>query len=64
LLSGADAIAMTPLVDHVLIVVQAGKTSIHDVEKAVSLIPREKILGIVLNRVDKPPEAVYGRYGA
>ena len=64
LLSGADAIAMTPLVDHVLFVVQAGKTSIHDVEKAVSLIPREKILGIVLNQAEVPSDAGYYRYGA
>lgn len=50
LLSGADALALIPLVDYVLVVVQAGKTSVDDVKKAVGLIPEEKVLGLVLNR--------------
>jgi non-specific protein-tyrosine kinase len=50
LLSGADALALIPLVDYVLVVAQAGKTSVDDVKKAVGLIPQEKVLGVVLNR--------------
>jgi non-specific protein-tyrosine kinase len=50
LLAGADAIAFASLVDCILMVVEAGKTSIHDVRKAFDLMPGEKVLGFVLNR--------------
>jgi len=49
-LTGADALAFAPLVDGILLVVEAGKTSIHDVNEAISLLPKEKILGLVLNK--------------
>jgi non-specific protein-tyrosine kinase len=49
-LSAADTIAFAPLVDHVLLVVQAGKTPLPEVKKALEMLPEEKILGIVLNR--------------
>lgn len=51
-LTVADALAFAPLVDGILIVVEAGKTSIEDVNKAISLLPQEKILGLVLNKGD------------
>lgn len=63
ILAGADALALTPLVDHVLVVVQADKTPMADVRKALGLIPEEKILGLVLNRVKNLPDASYSRYG-
>ncbi len=50
LLSRSDAIAFTPLVDCVLIVVEAGKTPLQDVQRALELIPKEKFLGFVLNQ--------------
>ncbi|MFH1028671.1 MAG: AAA family ATPase, partial [Pseudomonadota bacterium] len=50
LLTSADSLAFAPLVDYVLIVVQAGKTSLQDVNKALKLIPGEKVLGLVMNR--------------
>jgi non-specific protein-tyrosine kinase len=50
LLTSADSLAFAPLVDYVLIVVQAGKTSLQDVNKALKLLPSEKILGLVMNR--------------
>ncbi len=49
-LSGADAISFAPLVDHILFVVQAEKSSMADVNKALGMLPKEKVLGIVLNR--------------
>lgn len=49
-LTGADALAFAPLVDGIIVVVEAGKTSINDVNEAISLLPREKILGLVLNK--------------
>jgi len=53
-LTGADAMAFAPLVDFIVLVVQAGKTSMKDVKKALAMIPKEKILGLVLNRHTAP----------
>jgi non-specific protein-tyrosine kinase len=50
ILGGADAIAFAPLVDCIVMVVEEGRTSIHDVKKSLDMIPREKFLGFVLNR--------------
>ena len=58
-LSCADAISFAPQVDGVLFVVETGKTAIDDVQKAVDLLPREKILGFVMNRSPAGPIA-YG----
>ena len=49
-LAGADTITFAPLVDHILFVVRAGRSSLADVQKALGMLPKEKILGIVLNR--------------
>lgn len=49
-LEHADAISMAPLVDGVIMVVEAGRTTKRDVHRAVDMIPREKFLGFVLNR--------------
>jgi non-specific protein-tyrosine kinase len=58
-LSAADALAFAPLVDHVVMVVQAGKTPLPDVKKALEMLPQEKILGIVLNRHEATPKDYY-----
>ena len=50
ILTGADVLAFAPLVDQVVVVVQAGKTSLDDIRKALRFLPKEKILGFVLNR--------------
>jgi non-specific protein-tyrosine kinase len=55
LLTCADSLAFAPLVDYVLIVVQAGKTSLQDVNRALKLLPSEKILGLVMNRQQNLP---------
>jgi len=49
-LSKADVIAFSPLVDCIVMVVEEGKTSMQDIKKAVSLLPQEKFLGFVLNK--------------
>ena len=46
-LGWADAIAFAPLVDCILMVVEEGRTSIKDVNKALEMLPAEKILGFV-----------------
>jgi protein-tyrosine kinase len=50
ILGWADTIAFAPLVDGIVIVVEAGRTSIEDIKKAYEMIPSEKFLGFVLNR--------------
>lgn len=50
LLDRADAITFSSFVDGIVVVTETGKTSARDIEKALSLIPREKVLGFVLNR--------------
>jgi protein-tyrosine kinase len=58
-LSTADALALAPLVDHILLVVQAGKTPVPDVNRALQLLPKDKVLGIVLNRMETPSKTYY-----
>lgn len=62
-LGGADAIVLAPLVDAVVMVVAEGRTSIHDVKKALELLPRENFLGFVLNRQKAPMPNYYYAYG-
>jgi len=50
ILTGADVLTLAPLVDQVIVVVQAEKTSMDDVNKALRFLPKDKILGLVLNR--------------
>ncbi|GAM10712.1 putative tyrosine-protein kinase YveL [Geobacter sp. OR-1] len=50
-LSSADALAFAPLVDFIVVVVRAdGQTSVNDVQKSLQMLPREKVIGLVLNR--------------
>jgi non-specific protein-tyrosine kinase len=62
ILGGADAIVLAPLVDSIIIVVAEGRTSIHDIQKALQLLPREKFLGFVLNRQKFPLKNYYYDY--
>lgn len=55
-LTGADAIAFAPLVDHILVTARSGATQVPDLHKAIAMLPGEKIAGLVLNR--QPPEEV------
>ncbi|MBW2015052.1 MAG: polysaccharide biosynthesis tyrosine autokinase [Deltaproteobacteria bacterium] len=59
ILGGADAIAFAPLVDCILMVVEEGRTSIKDVNKALEMIPAEKFMGYVLNRRKTPVQGYY-----
>jgi non-specific protein-tyrosine kinase len=62
IMSGADTIAFAPLVDGVLMVVEAERTPLPEVRKALELIPDEKILGLVLNRQKSPMKDYYKYY--
>jgi protein-tyrosine kinase len=56
ILSRADTLALVPFVDYIIIVVQAGATSVNDVKRALELIPQEKVIGFVLNRYNTPTQ--------
>jgi non-specific protein-tyrosine kinase len=49
-LERSEAISMAPMMDGIIMVVEARVTSKEDVEKAVSLLPPDKFLGFVLNK--------------
>ncbi|MCP3871806.1 MAG: AAA family ATPase [Desulfobacteraceae bacterium] len=49
-LERSEAISMAPMMDGIIMVVEAGTTSKKDVQKAVSLLPKDKFLGFVLNK--------------
>ena len=61
-LTGADVLTLAPLVDQVIVVVHAGVTSLDDVKQAVQYLPREKILGFVLNRSSTDHAKYYSEY--
>jgi exopolysaccharide/PEP-CTERM locus tyrosine autokinase len=50
LLDMPDALVFSSLVDEVLLVVQAGKTSRRDIRRTLELLEGKPLLGIVLNR--------------
>jgi protein-tyrosine kinase len=67
ILVGADAIAFAPLVDGVVVVVRAGKTSIKQARKAIDLLPSDKLIGVILNgqEIDlNTYQAYYGKDSA
>ena len=50
ILASADALALAPQVDHILMVVAAGCTPVSDVRRALELVPKEKVIGLVMNK--------------
>ena len=54
LLSGADALTFVSLVDCVLVVVQADRTPMDDIKRALEMVPEGKLLGLVVNRQKAP----------
>jgi len=52
-LKQSEAISMAPLMDGILMVVEAGRTSKKDVQAAVALLPKDKFLGFVLNKQEE-----------
>ena len=59
ILAGADVLTLAPLVDKILVVVQAGRTSMEDVRKALQHLPKDKIMGFVFNRSASPQVTYY-----
>jgi capsular exopolysaccharide synthesis family protein len=57
-----DASLFSAMVDTAVLVVQAGRTAHRDVEKAVQALGRERIFGVVLNRVSVDAKPQYSGY--
>jgi non-specific protein-tyrosine kinase len=62
LLVGADALALAPYVDCIVMVVREGKTSSKDVQKAAQMLPKEKFLGFIMNHTKSVKMEAYGYY--
>jgi non-specific protein-tyrosine kinase len=58
-LAAADAMIFAKLVDHIVVVVEADKTSMVDLKAALELLPREKIRGLILNRMHSSVKSEY-----
>jgi protein-tyrosine kinase len=58
-LSGADALILSSLVDGIVMVVEANKTSLKDIQEALTLMPKEKFLGFVLNKHTSERQGYY-----
>jgi len=48
--AGADALVFAQLVDHIIMVVQEGKTPVSEIKRCVEMLPEGKLLGMMLNR--------------
>jgi len=59
----ADASLLAEHVDGILLVVRVGQTQHDDVQRAIDTLGRDKILGVVLNGVDRMPEPYGYPYG-
>ena len=59
LLAYTDALVFAPLVDAILLVVEAGKTSRDDIERSQELLRKFNLLGYVLNKAEPSPQGYY-----
>ena len=48
--AGADALVFAQLVDHIIMVVQEGKTPVSEIKRSIEMLPEGKLLGMMLNR--------------
>jgi protein-tyrosine kinase len=53
----ADSLAFAPLVDGIILVVEAGKTPREEIVRAADLLKEFPVLGFVLNKLDEVPLA-------
>jgi protein-tyrosine kinase len=57
----ADSLAFAPLVDGIILVVEAGKTPREEIVHSLELLKEFPVLGFVLNKIDHIPSS-YGYY--
>ena len=53
LLNFADALAFAPLVDGIVVVAEAGRTTREDLSQSLEMLQNFNVLGIVLNKMEK-----------
>lgn len=58
ILESADALAFIPFVECVLVIADCGHTSREDLSRALSLVPQEKLLGLVFNRYERVHDTI------
>lgn len=61
-LAGADTMSLAQMVDGIVLVAETGKTSKEHFKKAVDLLPREKLIGVVMNREAVAEGKAYYKY--
>jgi len=59
ILATDDAIALLPQIDCVLLVVANGMSSKKEIEDSIRLLPKESLLGTVLNKAEVDPMSYY-----
>ena len=52
-LNFADALAFAPLVDGIVVVVEAGRTTREDLSQCLEMLQNFNVLGVVLNKMEK-----------
>ncbi len=57
LLSVADALAFAPLVDGIVVVVEAGKTSKEDIGRCLEMLKPFQVLGFIINKLETSPSS-------
>jgi non-specific protein-tyrosine kinase len=63
LLSGADAMSFAAFADGIIVIVEARRTPMSELETAVGMIPEDKFLGFVLNKEKISKKKKYNYYG-
>jgi non-specific protein-tyrosine kinase len=61
IISAAEPISLSKLVDGIILVVKANQTHKEAVLRAVNGLDREKIIGVVLNQIDLKSQRYYGK---
>jgi non-specific protein-tyrosine kinase len=61
-LAGADTMSLAQMVDGIILVAVTGKTSKENFKKAVDLLPRKKMIGVVMNQETVAEGGAYYKY--
>jgi Mrp family chromosome partitioning ATPase len=62
IISTTEPTLLAKVVDGIILVVMADRTPKESIQKSVKLIDRQKIIGVVFNRVDLRQSKYYSKY--
>jgi protein-tyrosine kinase len=62
ILLATDPVLLSKMVDGIIMVVMADRTPKESVRRAIHSVDRNKIIGVVLNQVEKESSSYYGKY--